>query len=253
MRATAIVFCSIGALLLLIGTLTGSWFKVPQGEGGVSPDREHPVSFSLQKVVVCEPSSRSLFGLVEIEDETCRTVSYEDIGAADGESVAIMKLTFVLGLLAVLWLIASLVLTSVSSRVERGFAMAGATLCGACFLAAIGVNVIRPRLLVELDVSIGSSFWLYVMGALFGGAGGIIGARLRRAPVPVDLPGDPRAHFPPELTDPPAPGAPRTAIPSPVPLPSPPVEPRPCHRCGNPARWVPGYRRHWCDGCTNWL
>lgn len=251
MRATAIVFLSIGALLLLLGTLTGTWFKVPEGEAGMSSEREHPVSFSLRNAEVCEPDTEgwgSLFG-----GQTCRTVSYEDIGAADGESVAVMKLTFVLGLLAVLWLVASLVLISVSSRAERGFAMAGATLCAACFLAAIGVNVIRPRLLVELDVSIGSSFWLYVLGTIFGAAGALVGVRIRRTPVPVDLPGDPRAHFPPELTDPPAPGAPRTAIPSPVPLPSPPVEPRPCQRCGNAARWVPGYRRHWCDACTNWL
>jgi hypothetical protein len=247
-RATAITLCSIGALLLLLGTLTSSWFKVPASEAGVSPGREHPVSFSLRSVEVCEPDG----GWAGIFD-ACRTVSYEDIGAADGESVAVMKLTFVLGLLAVLWLVASLVLISVSSRAERGFAMAGATLCCACFLAAIGVNVIRPRLLVELDVAVGSSFWLYVLGTIFGAAGGIAGIRIRRTPVPVDLPGDPRAHFPPELSDPPAPGAPRTAIPSPVPLPSPPVEPRPCHRCGNAARWVPGYRRHWCDACTNWL
>jgi hypothetical protein len=246
-RATAIVLCSFGALMLLLGTLTSSWFNVPTSEVALSTERERPVSFSLRNAEVCEPNAA--WGLFD----ACRTVSYEDIGAADGESVAVMKLTFVLGLLAVLWLTACVTLISVSSRVERGFAMAGATLCCACFLAAIGVNVIRPRLLVELDVSIGSSFWLYVLGTISGAAGGLFGVRLRRAPVPVDLPGDPRAHFPPELTDPPAPGAPRTAIPSPVPLPSPPVEPRPCQRCGNAARWVPGYRRHWCDACTNWL
>jgi len=59
--------------------------------------------------------------------------------------------------------------------------------------------------------------------------------------------------FPPELSKPPPPGAPRTAVPTPVPLPSPPVQPRPCTHCGAEARWVPGYRRHFCDRCRLWV
>src|SRR5688572_31433425 len=75
--------------MLLLGTLTSSWFKVPEGETGVSPEREHPVSFSLRSAEVCAVDSDSILGMFDLE--TCRNVSYEDIGAADSESVAVMK------------------------------------------------------------------------------------------------------------------------------------------------------------------
>jgi hypothetical protein len=246
-RLTAILLFSFGGLLLLFGTLTGSWFTVDKEEAAKS-GREYAASFSLREATVCDPEEDWLFALRQ-----CREVSYSDIGAADSESIAIMKITWALGLLGCLWMGACAILIGLAVRVERGFAIAAAVVASACFLAAVGVNVIRPRLLTELDASVGASFWLYVLGALCGLAGGICGSRVRRAVTPADVTGDPRAHFPPELSAPPPPGAPRTAIPSPVPLPSPPVEPRPCTRCQAAARWVPGYRRHWCDACTNWV
>jgi hypothetical protein len=262
-RPAAIVLCALGSLLLLMGSLTGSWFDVAQPDEKKATEaedigdffssdneREHPVNFGLRDATVCrdDPSLEGLFS-----GGNCRNVSYQDIGAADAESVAIMKIAYVIGLLGFLWLGACAILIGIAVRGERGFALAAVGAATGCFLAGIGVDVIRPRLLAELDVSVGSSFWLYVLGALAGVAGGVCGARLRPAPTAPEMSANLQALFPPELSTPPPPGAPRTAIPTPVPLPSPPVEPRACPRCGASARWVFGYRRHWCDACNNWL
>ena len=247
MRLAAIILCAFAACLLVAGAATGSWFKVSHGQSELAEGREWPSRFGLYDVEVCEDSGWALLG------PDCRTVSYDQIGAADSESIVVMRLTLAMGVLACLYLIACAILVGVEVKADRGFATGAAVLSAGCLLAAIGVDVIRPRLLTQLDASVGSSFYLYVIGALAGLAGGICGVRMKATPPAHELPGDPRAHFPPELVAPPPPGAPRGAIPSPVPLPSPPVEPRPCTRCANPARWVPGYRRHYCDGCQLWI
>ncbi len=249
MRLASIILCAFGACLLVAGAATGSWFKVDRGQSELADNREWPARFGLYDVEVCQ----ELDGWEALLGRECHTVSYDQIGAADSESIALMRLTLAIGLLACLYLIACSILVGIGVKSERGFAAGAAALSAGCLLAALGVDVIRPRLLTQLDASVGASFYLYFIGGLSGLLGGIFGVRMKTAPAAHELPGDPRAHFPPELVAPPPPGAPRGAIPSPVPLPSPPVEPRPCPRCANPARWVPGYRRHYCDGCALWI